>query len=380
MKELRINQWPISLRDVPKLLYYFTNGIKYHLAGRYYLPKPAHAALHVTRRCNARCVMCSDWKRHDGDRELTLSEIEETFKNRLFNSLETLALTGGEPTMREDLVEIAQALLKCCPQLKGMLLFSNGLDPDLLLETVQEILSLPDCSSLEKFTISISLDGCGEIHQKIRGFPQAFDRVVESIKRLKELQQKIPFHLCSTCVVQPLNLDNVTMVAKLGQELNLPINFIPVWISNDPLEESAEEDTLRLNHRHLENLKSLLEQHLQPCLTLSNIILWQEYFKMAGGESRRLPCFLTHRNVYLDSEGTMYICSVDDSLIYGNIHDKSPDEMWYSKEARRVRGKAKKQVCPNCILCCNVALSLREEYFCAAGLLIKEKLRGMLGV
>ncbi len=369
----------ISVKDILKSPYYFARGVKYQLAGRLYLPKPAHAALHVTRRCNSRCIMCSDWKRRDGDRELTITEIEEIFKNPLFSSLEAIALTGGEPTIKENLVEIAQTVLKCRPQIKEMLLFTNGLEPDLVLKKVQEILSLPNYRLLERFTISISLDGYGEVHERVRRFPHAFDRVVESVKRLKELQQKTPIHLCSTCVVQPLNLDSLTTVAGLGRELQLPINFIPVWVSNAPLEEGAEEDTLRLTQRHLAQLKPLLEHQLKPHLTLSNTILWQEYYRMARGGLRRLPCFLLHGNVYIDSDGTMYMCSADDSLVYGNVRQKPPDEIWCSEEARAVREKAKKDLCPHCLLCCNIALSLRKEFFYATGLILKEKARKVLG-
>ena len=379
LEEQEARQKPISSKDILKLPHYFIRGAKYHLAGRLYFPKPAYAALHVTRRCNSRCIMCSDWKRQDDDKELTIIEIEETLKNPLFNSLESFALTGGEPTVKENLVEIAQTALKCLPELKELLLFTNGLEPDLVLKKVQGILSLTNYKSLERFTISISLDGCGETHERIRRFPHAFDRVVESIKRLKELQREKPFRLCSTCVVQPLNLDGLTAVARLGQELKLPINFIPVWTSNAPLKEHTEEDTLRLTHRHLAQLKPLLEHQLKPHLTLSNTILWQEYYRMTEGRMRRLPCFLAHRNVYIDSDGTMYICSVDDSLVYGNVRQKPPDEIWYSKEARAVREKARKHVCPSCLICCNIALSLREEFFYAAGLLLKEKARKMLG-
>ena len=196
-----VRQDRIKKKNLLKLPLYFARGVKYHAAGHIYTPKPVSVCLNVTRRCNSRCVMCSDWKRQDSVKELTVTEIGEIFRNSLFDSVENFSLSGGEPTLREDLVEIAQTVLDSCPQIKEMSLFTNGLEPTIVVEKVQGILALPNYKSLSRLTVSISLDGYGDTHQKIRRFPQAFERATETIKRLKQLQRNTPFHLCPTCVV-----------------------------------------------------------------------------------------------------------------------------------------------------------------------------------
>ena len=110
----------ITLENFLRLPRYFAQGIKYHAAGHIYTPRPVYAALHVTRRCNARCIMCSDWKKQNSDEEMSLTEIKETFGNPLFSSLEKFALTGGEAKIKENLAEIAQTVLESCPQIKEM--------------------------------------------------------------------------------------------------------------------------------------------------------------------------------------------------------------------------------------------------------------------
>jgi radical SAM protein with 4Fe4S-binding SPASM domain len=374
-----VRQKSVTAKDILKLPYYFLNGVGYHAAGRIYTPKPVYATLHVTRQCNSRCVMCLDWRRQINDRELTITEIEGVFRNPLFNSLEKLALTGGEATLREDLVEIAQTILDSCPQIKEMSLTTNGFEPDLVMDRVNRLLKLANLRSLDRFVVSVSLDGCADIHERIRRLPRAFERVTETIKRLRRIQQKIPFHLRHTCVVQPLNLNHLVQLLEFADGLGLQMNFVPVWVY-DSLTEDTSQAPLSFTPQQLAELRMLFEHQLKPRLALSTVIHWQEYFKIVSGRSRRLPCFLMHRNVCVDSDGTLYMCAgIDSSLSYGNVRGEPPDKIWYSKKAREIRKRVKNYYCPKCTIYCNTARSLREEFFYAAGFLLKEKGKKLFG-
>ena len=61
---------------------------------------------HVTFRCNAKCKFCFNWKElnQNKEKELSLEEI-----NKISYSMpkfDWLLLSGGEPTLRTDLVYI----------------------------------------------------------------------------------------------------------------------------------------------------------------------------------------------------------------------------------------------------------------------------------
>jgi radical SAM protein with 4Fe4S-binding SPASM domain len=157
------------------------------------------------------------------------------------------------------------------------------------------------------------------------------------------------------------------------------MNFVPVWIY-DSLAKDIGKAPLRFTPQQLAELRMLFEHQLKPRLALSTVIHWQDYFRIVSGKSRRLPCFLMHRNVFVDSDGTLYICAaIDSSLSYGNVRDEPPDKIWYSKRAEEIRKRAKSYFCPKCTLTCNTALSLREEFFYAAGFLLKEKGKKLFG-
>ena len=368
--------------NLMKLPSYVASGVRYHAAGRIYTPKPIYVGLRVTRRCNAECVTCSNLEKVDGNGELTLSEIRRFIGSPLFESVEKFVLGGGEATQRGDLVEIAGIVLYSCPQLNDLLLRTNGLEPALVVERVGEILELPGCSRLNRFSVSVSLDGYGDTLESITKVPQAFDRVSETIDRLKNLKRKRPFYLCAVCTVLPFNIGDLARLSEFGREQGLPINFVPMnsggGLDLGSAVDDATESSSRLNVGQFEELKALFGHEAKIDLPPSNIPFWREYFGILNGYRRRLPCSLRHQHLGIDSDGTLYACIPAMSLTYGNVRDESPDEIWYSDRAREIRKKIKKHLCPECGDSSDMAFSLKHEFFYYARFLLKEMAKNLL--
>ena len=363
----------LTAMELMKLPFYVARGVRYHAAGHFYTPKPRQINLRVTGRCNSMCVMCSEWKKGDNVRDLSLDEIGQIFGNTLFDSLEKLALNGGEPTLREDLVQIAEIVLRCCPRIKEMSLLTNGLEPDLVEQQVRRLLALPSVGRLNKFAVSVSFDGYGNTFQIIRRVPRAFERVSETIERLKELQRETPFYLGLVCVVQPLNIGSLVQLSDFAQELELPITFVPVYVGEHFIREPREQEALRFTEEQLKRLKLIFEQQIQSRLTPGNVPFWREYFDIVGGGKREMPCFLCYHYARLNSDGTLCSCYIDNSLIYGSVLDTPPDRLWFSNGARETRKLIERNFCPKCTIHCDMAYCFSQEFFYYAGFLIKEK-------
>ena len=82
----------------------------------------------LTDRCNLRCTYCmpegkSDWTRRD--HILTADEIEKLARIFVRLGVDKIRLTGGEPTLRKDLLSIV-ARLSVLPGLKVLALTTNG--------------------------------------------------------------------------------------------------------------------------------------------------------------------------------------------------------------------------------------------------------------
>jgi len=142
----------------------------------------------VTRTCNLRCIHCytdSEAKRYGG--ELTSEEGKALIGDLAAFQIPALLFSGGEPLARPDLFELVAhtRALGVRPTLS-----TNGtLITD---ETARRI-------KAAGFTyVGISLDGIGEINDRFRGVPGAFDRAVRGFKACVEVGQRVGLRLTLT--------------------------------------------------------------------------------------------------------------------------------------------------------------------------------------
>lgn len=366
----------IISKNLFRLPFFVGRGIKYYAAGRIYIPKPIIFSLEVTYRCISRCVMCSIWRKKPG-REPTLGEIREIFSNPVLSRLETVILTGGEPTLREDLAQIAQTILDSNPGIKELQVITNGLEPSLVERRVKAILNLPAYSRLKRFALEVSLDGYGDTHEAIRRVPRAFDKVNETIKVLKRLQRSFPFSILLLCTVQKLNVSNLPQVAKFAQEMELPISFSPVG------QRSGNEDVFEAHlipsPDQLRELKDFFNDQTKHNIRLSNIAFWEDYFRIIQGEKRRFPCALPYHSIVMTPGGDLSICGSGTQkgpLVYGNVYESSIDKIWYSDKAEEVRKRLIKYICPTCTSKDNAQFSLSHDLFYLAKFLLGEISKG----
>ncbi len=84
-------------------------------------PSPKSVMLSLTSRCNLHCPICFANAGDSDKEELSLSEIRELN----LSSFKMVKLTGGEPTLRDDLIQIVSFLKK---KGKWVALYSNGIN------------------------------------------------------------------------------------------------------------------------------------------------------------------------------------------------------------------------------------------------------------
>jgi MoaA/NifB/PqqE/SkfB family radical SAM enzyme len=145
----------------------------------------------VTRNCNLRCRTCFyageiDRAPAAGDPELTLAEIDRVAAN--LQRLDSLLISGGEPFLCENLVEICAIFHQRC-RISSIHLPSNGLLPERIQAWSKEILArLPGI----RLTISLSLDGLEAAHDRLKGVAGSFRSTVETVRSLSPLRKKYP--------------------------------------------------------------------------------------------------------------------------------------------------------------------------------------------
>ena len=118
----------------------------------------------LTYKCNSKCLSCDIWKIKSTN-ELTTNEISDFFKYS--NKFLWIDVTGGEVFLRKDIVEIADIILQSCKDLYHLHIPTNSIVTQLTVDKIKQILNLSPKPN--KFTITLSIDGPPELHDRVRG-------------------------------------------------------------------------------------------------------------------------------------------------------------------------------------------------------------------
>ena len=171
--------------------------------------KPYLIALNLTKRCNLKCDHCyldATTKAAGGDDELSTEEcfrlidqIAEVNKGCL------LVITGGEPLVRPDILDIARHAVK----LGFMVVFgTNGmLINDQMAKTLVEI---------GVMGVGISIDSLDAArHNQFRGVPGAWEAAVAGIEASKRNGLQFQIHFSA----QPMNYQELPAVIEWAHNL-----------------------------------------------------------------------------------------------------------------------------------------------------------------
>lgn len=157
----------------------------------------------VTRRCNLHCAHCySDSHDRDYPGELTTDEGLRLLEDLRAFGVPTVLLSGGEPLLRPDVLELARAAREL-----GLrtVLSTNGTRID--RSAAREI------ADAGFSYVGISLDGVGALHDKLRGKRGAFDAAVEGIRAVKGAGMRAGVRF----TLHALNRDQLGAVFELAE-------------------------------------------------------------------------------------------------------------------------------------------------------------------
>ena len=119
----------VLLEQLPRLHQLAWRALRYRAGWRLgYMPKPRRLLLYLTRRCSMRCVMCPVIE-VEPTREPTVAEVARIVGDPVLDRVTEVVLTGGEPTLREALAEVVQAVIEHTPRIAEIWLTTNAGSP-----------------------------------------------------------------------------------------------------------------------------------------------------------------------------------------------------------------------------------------------------------
>lgn len=311
---------------------------------------PISLTISVTNQCNSRCKTCSIWKRNNdhqelGAREFKTEEFEKTFQN-FGGKIFWATISGGEPFMRRDLSQIFEALCEHChPAVVNIP--SNGLLSPTIESQVRKMLEKGFDTNL---TLNLSLDGVGKKHEKIRGVPGNFEKVLDTYERVRKLKEEFPrFQVGIHTVISKHNIADAVEVYEFAKRLG-PDSYITevaehrteLFNTSDDITPDADTYSSFVD----ELSRRIRADYLRSKKNVSKLTqgFRLEYYKLAAQELREnrqvIPCYAGYASCQITPFGDVWPCCIlgyDKPM--GNLRETnySFKRIWRSKKAQTVR-------------------------------------------
>jgi len=309
-----------------------------------WIPKPHAGHLIVTFRCNLKCVGCGSWqvKEHN---DLTTEEWLDLFDQ--LKSLDLVKILGGEPFIRKDIVTLLEGVRdRIDPYV--MQLTTNGMLTKQVVEAVKAI-------GWPGLQLRISVDGLKKTHEEIRGVDGSHDRVVETCRRVAELQPKLGFKFGINFALTDGSIDElddmVDFADSLGADLIPGVNVDPFLVGTVPPEVRPQkvillDDTDRALKAMRDSRVGLRKQLPGIDHLVSRMLVRNTFEQQLEAKATKFPCRELRDLLYMLPNGDLVRCGLDHEPI-GNVRDARFDDIWYGSHIRKYRKKV--DDCPGCM-------------------------------
>lgn len=332
------------------------------IAKNFKVLSPTVLHVNATLRCNTKCAMCSIWELKSKD-SLSVEQLDEIFADPVYAKVEYIILAGGEPTLRKDLPEMVEVMHKHMPQLKKLMIASNVINKVSVQKQYPKIARYCHQHSI-RLTLGVSLDGVGEMHDKVRGVPGAFEKVMENVKFMQDLQKEVPFGMSLDPTIFSMNVKEMQKLKTLADELDLPITFQFAAMADGYYNNAALEDVITVNEEGKKDIVDFLQQQIaESSLFDALAYYYDDVIKQASGPRKRtLPCPFADQGLVLNPDGGLQYCH--NSQPIGNVLTEGTSKLYYDEENLGYRTDTiKGKTCDTCQMSCLFFVSLRKEVF-----------------
>lgn len=296
--------------------------------------RPVSIVIALTERCNARCIHCDIWKNRGKEDRPSLDQWRVLLSDlRRWLGPVQVTLSGGEALLNPDAVE----------------LLSFGSSINLFMELLTHGF-WEDQAKIEKVVlagakrVTISFDGIGETHDRVRGRDGFFQKTEKTIKTLKRMrQEKAPdLVIRLKSVIMQQNLEAICEVARFAQREDLEVFFQPIeqnyntpenerWFDQSETWPSDTGKAIRV----VNELREMKMRGMPIANSLAQLEVMIPYFinpaasriavqSHSAHESRQFCSALT--NLQFQANGDVTVCTAQPPI--GNIKSEPIREIW----------------------------------------------------
>jgi len=290
--------------------------------------------------------MCNIWQKSNHDDELTINEIDNFFKRA--NKFSWVGITGGEAFLRPDLAEIIDIISHYCKRLGAVHISTNGQLTDRIVDVTRQIRKKDKDL---KFVYSISIDGPPSLHDEIRGVKGAWDKAIETFKRLKDMEFVRP-QLDFTLSAHNMDKFSDTFAALKDTYPGIKFDDIIVNVFQRSTLYYGNQDMEPLdNNRAANEIRKILEMDKEG-FSFNNFLrrrYLKLYLKYIKTNRCPLKCQALSSSCFLGPLGDLFPCIMYNKKLM-NIRDLKEDfsDIWNQKDARRLSYECSNHICPSC--------------------------------
>ncbi|AGC49608.1 12,18-didecarboxysiroheme deacetylase [Lawsonia intracellularis] len=217
----------------------------------------------TTRRCNLKCVHCyaTALDEEKGADPMSTEQGKALIDDLAAYGAPVLLLSGGEPLVRNDLVELAA--------------YATSQGMRAVISTNGTLITKEKARELKHVNLSyvgISLDGAEEVHNKFRGVPNTFKKTLEGIENCKAEGLKVGLRF----TINKRNVADLPIIFDLLRDLEIPrVCFYHLVYSgrgSDLIQEDlSHEETRATIDLIMEKTRKLFEEgYPKEVLTVDN--------------------------------------------------------------------------------------------------------------
>ncbi|MBN1622716.1 MAG: radical SAM protein [Endomicrobiales bacterium] len=316
---------------------------------------PAELHFELTYKCNTKCIMCNLRYLKSEREELNIKDYRNIFDGaKSLKNVKLIVFSGGEPWLKEDFLDIFKYFADKYPE-SNLLILSNLYDTGLVTKNLDRIKSLAD---IKRVSIGSSLDGIGDVHDRIRGQKGSFKALENTMRVLKDRYPEIYFSLNFTII--PENCDQIIPTFEWCEKNKHHISY-QVMVQKKQTKQFKWDST---NYRTVKDQIYKIIEKSSKNIGLNDILknpglmsfLLSLYYipKYIKERKRFYPnCPCGEKYAMLDPSGNLYFCPVYKDKIAGNLKDVGFDKLWASQKANEIRDFFNNKKCHCWLTCTN---------------------------
>lgn len=329
--------------------------------------------LFVTGRCNSRCRHCFYWREvGTGAAGLPLPAIQRISAS--MPPFRTLLLSGGEPTLRDDLPQIVAAFREQ-NRIDTASVPTNGLLPERIPEVAAAVAAVDPALGV---TFNVSIDGPAELNDGIRGVPGAFQSAMRTLEGLARAASKAKnLRVYVNTVICEENVGQVVEFARFIRQTGLAGgHFFEIVRGESPTQDmkvvapaelaQVYRDLLPIQEGYLvreaQRAGTRLLRALRQTGTIGGLAnRYRHQLRVHSGTRRwDFRCQAGHGIGVIDYDGRLRICELRGEAVQLADFDYDFRPAWESETMRHAAESARRHVC-DCTHTCFIGAAMRQH-------------------